>query len=128
MSQNQDQLESRHNVLIMETSLANMIVLISAALDSWDDLPVAAAIGEDHIEHSSGPGRRPVNIPEDLLAQALRWAGPKALGKLFDCDPRTVRCRVLEYGLAEPGELVMTCMTGIQGQLIQTWNPASTNN
>jgi hypothetical protein len=56
---------------------------------------------------SSGlPGQPRIDIDPALLSVALELRGPTHLASIFQCHPRTIRRRALEYGLVTPGEPV----------------------
>ncbi|KAF7335893.1 hypothetical protein MSAN_02326300 [Mycena sanguinolenta] len=53
-------------------------------------------------------GRPRLEIDPQFLAQAIQLRGPTHLASVFNCSSRTIRRRLLRYGLSEPGERVYT--------------------
>ena len=58
------------------------------------------------VIHTGRRGRPRINIDSELLAVAFELRGPTHLARTFNVHPRTIRRRILEQGLAEPGEPV----------------------
>ena len=74
------------------------------------DPPDAAAPELGTRDPTSGSvGRPPVDIdPQTLTVLSAGRVSHRRLGELYNCHPRTIRCRLLEYGLSQPGPPVYT--------------------
>lgn len=59
-----------------------------------------------NLEYTGRPGRPRIVIDEEILEEAHTHRGPTGLASAFGTSARTVRRRLLEAGLAEPGDPV----------------------
>ncbi|KAF4606218.1 hypothetical protein EYR38_000267 [Pleurotus pulmonarius] len=88
------------------SSLDNMISHLEDAAHRSADPPDAPFFPTTSITRTGKPGRPRIDIDPNLLSVAYELRGPAHLADVFGVHPRTVRRRILEQGLAEPGEPV----------------------
>ena len=78
------------------------------------------------VSHRVATGGRPrVEINPETLQAALQLRGPTHLATLFNCAPRTIRRRALEYGLVQPGTAVYTDRPRANGDVVRTYSSTS---
>ncbi|KAL0572964.1 hypothetical protein V5O48_008995 [Marasmius crinis-equi] len=98
-----------HNVNTMVNSLHDARYELS-------DLPDSRSIPVAYKVKMGTSGAPKITMDRDVLAAAVAiGVGPEKLRTLFGCSARTVRRRLLEYGLAEPGDPVCTTQRGPDG-------------
>ena len=71
-------------------------------------------------------GRPRVEIDRNYLETALQVRGPHQLAKVMGCNPRTIRRRALEYGLADPAPPVFQTTQDPDGTVSRSWYSSST--
>lgn len=106
--------ENRHTIL---SSVAEMIKALDDAIRTSSDTPDAPPITLGSRETTGSSGCPRVDIsPGDL---ALLISGCRVtheeLARLYNCHPRTIRRRLLEYGLSQPGPPVYRDKTDEHG-------------
>jgi hypothetical protein len=78
------------------------------------------------VTHRVATGGRPrIEIDPQVLQEALNLRGTTHLAALFNCAPRTIRRRALEYGLVEPGAPVYTDTPRTDGTIVRTYASTS---
>lgn len=71
---------------------------------------------------NSRRGRPKVHIDPAFLADTMTLRPNTGLAPVFGCTPRTVRRRLLEYGLAEPGRPVYITESQLDGTSTRVYN------
>ena len=89
------------------------------------DPPDAAAPELGTRDSTSGSvGRPPVDIdPQTLAVLSAGRVSHRRLGELYNCHPRTIRRRLLEYGLSQPGPPVYTDRVQADGAIERFYYP-----
>lgn len=92
------------------------------------DLPPTTS--ELAVRTFNSSGRSRVNIdPDDLAALvAGRRVTRIQISELYNCHPRTVRRRLIEFGLSEPGPPVFTSETNEDGTITRIYQPGSSSD
>ncbi|KDR82504.1 hypothetical protein GALMADRAFT_47570, partial [Galerina marginata CBS 339.88] len=86
------------------TSVENMIDALESSVATSHYPPDAPPIALGGTVQSGQRGRLPVNInPEDLALLASGRTTMPEIAALYQCGARTIRRRMLEFGLSEPG-------------------------
>ena len=109
----------------MSSSTAQMNQRLSDALAQSADPPVteAGSIPRQYI-YTGRPGRPALYIPEsDLSALAQDRSTNPDIASRFNCDPRTIRRRRIEYGISTPGPPVAESGSMVDGTPITTYRP-----
>ncbi|KAG1752598.1 uncharacterized protein EDB91DRAFT_1243363 [Suillus paluster] len=75
--------------------------------------------------HTRQCGCPRIEINPDVLATALQFAGPTRLGALLGVAPCTVRWRVLEHEIVEPGNPVYVKFTDDEGKTLQYYTSST---
>ena len=107
-----------------------MIESLDNAITTSSDIPNGPPITLGAREPPSGPGRPRVDIdPQDLamLVSGCRVTHER-LANLYNCNPRTIRRRLLEYGLSAPGPPVYTTQTEADGITTRTYRPGTSSD
>lgn len=98
------------------------------ALDQ-PDAPAPLLSGPD-IEAICGPGRPRKNIDPGML-QALTTSSQTTrnrLGELFECSGRTIRRRLVDYGLSPSGPPVYQTTQDSDGDMVQIFSPGTSSD
>ncbi|KAF8139650.1 hypothetical protein EV363DRAFT_1089630, partial [Boletus edulis] len=113
------------SVTSMIQSLDNAVITSSEVPDIPPILPELEAMVEDN-----GYGRPRINInPDDLAALTSgRRVTRTRLAELYGCHPRTIRRRLLEFGLSEPGPPVFTTEMHEDGTATRVYRPGSSSD
>ena len=98
------QIVPAHNLGILRSNLDSMSSALLAATSRSLDTPDAPPpILGDRLS-TGHPGRPAVNIlPEDLAALNIGRTTRQDIADMYQCSARTVRRRLLEFGLSPPG-------------------------
>lgn len=91
---------------ILETSFQDMFQDLDTAKRPYTDFPDVEPMEVAQREYTGRRGRPRITLDEDALRAVHRHAGPTTIAPLFSVSSRTVRRRLLESGLEEPGEPV----------------------
>jgi hypothetical protein len=91
----------------------------SASQDDFtgDPIPLAKTV------RSGQPGRPRIEIDEQWLAYANQGMTTKDIANAIGCAPRTVRRRLLQYGLSEPAPPVIQYVERPDGTYAKEWHP-----
>ncbi|KAI0368680.1 hypothetical protein BV20DRAFT_947886 [Pilatotrama ljubarskyi] len=115
--------------VILETSLADMLVALNSAADRSASAPAASAsaptLSVAQRVKTGKRGRPRLEIDPMFLEFALDLRGPTALSRVLDCHPRTVRRRALERGLVPPGAPVRTAVVLPDGSTAYEYTSSS---
>ncbi|KAL0565018.1 hypothetical protein V5O48_017012, partial [Marasmius crinis-equi] len=114
-----------HDYTTMQQSLERMSVsLLDAAEASAEEASSAITIETTSKVYTGTQGRPRLEIDREVLATALQHRGVNDLAEIFDCNPRTIRRRAIEYGLVEPGAPVYVDYEDEEsGQCVRIYNP-----
>jgi hypothetical protein len=104
-------------------SLDDMAAYLNTAITAALDDMVGDALPLVHQEPRRHPGRPRVNIDKNWLSYASQGITLKDIGELVQCSARTVRRRLLEYGLAEPAPPVIQEVVQPDGTIVKEWHP-----
>ncbi|KAG9221975.1 hypothetical protein CCMSSC00406_0009183 [Pleurotus cornucopiae] len=91
---------------IISSSIEDMVAHLEDASHRSADLADKPFFATTSTVRTGRRGRPRIEIDPGLLAVAFELRGPSHLATTFNVHPRTIRRRVLEQGLAEPGEPV----------------------
>lgn len=106
-----------------------MVSALRTASEASADHPDAPPPTASHTAVSTGRGRPRVHIDPDELAKLSTGRTTLTdLGKIFQCDARTVRRRLLELGLAVPGAPVYVEQENDDGTTTRTFTPGVASN
>lgn len=76
------------------------------------------------LAHSiSSKGRPRKEIDQDFLANAIASRNATQLAEMLGCSTRTVRRRLLEYNICQPGDPVFTRVEDPSGNVVIRHNP-----
>lgn len=113
------------SVASMIQTLDTAVVASSEVPDVQPILPELGAV-ENNDFHSGRP-RIDIN-PNDLIALTSgRRVTRTHLAELYGCHPRTIRRRLLEFGLSEPGPPVFTTEINDSGIATRIYQPGSSS-
>ena len=111
------------------TSIDDMISALESSITTTRYPPDAPPIVLGNTIHSGQRGRPPVDIkPEDLALLASGRTTMKDIGNLYQCGARTIRRRMLEFGLSEPGPPVYTEQEQNDGSVECVYSRGSCSN
>jgi hypothetical protein len=91
----------------------------SASQDDFAGDPIPLA----QTTESGLPGQPRINIDQQWLAYASQGMTTKDIAKAVGCAPRTVRRRLLQYGLTEPAPPVIQHVEHPDGTYSKEWHP-----
>ena len=91
----------------------------SASQDDFAGEPIPLA----QTTESGQPGRPRIEIDAQWLAYANQGMTTKDIAKAVGCAPRTVRRRLLQYGLSEPAPPVIQHVERPDGTYSKEWRP-----
>ncbi len=100
-----------------------MAAYLNTAITATLDDMVGDAIPLAHQEPRRRPGRPRVIIDKNWLSFASQGITLKDIGEMVQCSARTVRRRLLEYGLAEPAPPVIQNVVQPDGTIAKEWHP-----
>ncbi|KAG6369381.1 hypothetical protein JVT61DRAFT_14953 [Boletus reticuloceps] len=116
---------------IILSGVASMIEALDDAVTTSSDPPdhpstTAELAVRNH--NRSGPPR--VNIDPDNLATLIagRRVTHTQIARLYGCHPRTIRRRLLEFGLSQPGPPVFTHEASENGSMTRVYRPGSSSD
>jgi hypothetical protein len=117
------------DVHIITSSIERMTQAIDAAIIASSDPPDALTTYFGTRQSSGIPGRPSVDIqPEDLARLAAGRTSRLQIAQLYDCSARTVRRRLLEYGLSSPGPPVYVDEPQLDGTILRTYSAGIYSN
>jgi hypothetical protein len=103
-----------------------MVDALDNASTISSDLPDAPAVVFGERIHDGGPGRPSVNInPSDLAVLSSGRTTLQQVATVYDCSTRTIRRRLLEFGLATAGPPVYTDEEQPDGSITRTYHAGS---
>lgn len=106
-----------------------MITALDAAVTSSSDPPDAPPVGLGSRATQGSVGRPPINIDRaDLAVLNVGRVSHTRLAELYHCHPRTIRRRLLEYGLSAPGPPVYIDEPQLDGSISRTYNVGSSSD
>lgn len=106
-------------------SVQSMISCLENATHQSSDPPDRPFPEISFLSHTGLPGRPRIDMDSDLLAAALELRGPTHLASIFNCHPRTIRRRALQYGLVEPGDPVYVDYEHEDGTITRIYRSSS---
>ena len=111
------------------TSVDDMISALESSINTTRYPPDALPIMLGETVHSGKRGRPPVNIkPEDLTLLARGRTTMKDIADLYQCGARTIRRRMLEFGLSQSGPPVYTEQERDDGSVERSYSRGSCAN
>ena len=111
------------------TSVDDMISALESSINCTRYPPDASPIMLGNTVHSGKRGRPPVDIkPEDLTLLANGRTTMKDISELYQCGVRTIRRRMLEFGLSKPGPPVYTEYEQDDGSVERVYSRGSCAN
>ncbi|KAG2741006.1 hypothetical protein P692DRAFT_20700668, partial [Suillus brevipes Sb2] len=114
---------------VITTSVSCMITALDAAVTSSSDPPDAPPVGLGSRATQGSVGRPPINIDRaDLAVLNVGRVSHTRLAELYHCHPRTIRRRLLEYGLSAPGPPVYIDEPQLDGSISRTYNVGSSSD
>ncbi|KAF8804313.1 hypothetical protein BYT27DRAFT_7259298 [Phlegmacium glaucopus] len=117
------------NAHTITTSIDNMISALESGIPTTCYPPDASPIVLGNTIHSGQRGRPPVDIKcEDLALLASGRTTMKDIADLYQCGARTIRRRMLEFGLSEPGLPVYTEQEQDDGSVERVYSRGSCAN
>lgn len=108
----------------LQESVSTMLGCLRTAEDKAMDPPAPGLQVSRRVKGKVGRPR--VEIDRNFLENMLQMGGPYKMSKLLKCHGRTVRRRVLEYGLRERAPPVFQTVPNDDGTMSQTWLSSST--
>ena len=109
----------------LQESIDEMIKCLDDACHLSSDPPDAPALVIATRTSNGHVGRPRVHIDPQFLSQALDLRGPSHLRNIFQCHPRTIWRRALEYGIVTPGEPVYQDHRSEDGTITRTYTSSS---
>jgi len=101
-----------------------MVDALDAAITSSRDIPDAPPISfNGGTVHSGRPGRPPIDIrPDHLELLSAGRTTHQEIADLYQCSARTIRRRLLEYGISTPGPPVYTDQVQEDSTIIRVYS------
>lgn len=111
------------------SSVNDMISALESSINTTRYPPDAPPIVLGNTVHSGKRGRPLVDIKlEDLTLLASGRTTMKDIADLYQCGARTIRRRMLEFGLSEPGPPVYTEQEQDDGSVNRVYSRGSCTN
>lgn len=109
--------------LVLESNLLDMVQTLEASAhvsnQEQPTIPPLLNVNESNGTSQTGrPGRPKLEINPAILSLASQNTGPSLLAQFADCSSRTIRRRLLEAGIATPGQPVFTTHTNEDGSTV----------
>jgi hypothetical protein len=109
------------DVQIITSSVERMIQALDEAMATSSDFPDAPPLIFGERVASGEPGRPAINIrPEDLAQLTTGRITHEQVALIYNCSTRTIRRRLLDYGLSSPGPAVYVDEPQPDGTVIRT--------
>jgi len=112
---------------VIEESVQNMIAHLDEATLLSSDPPNRSFYPTTQQIYNGQQGRPRTEIDSNILAITLNLRGPTHLAAIFNCNPRTIRRRALEYGLVEPGTPVYVDFEQDDGSISRIYRSSSSS-
>ena len=110
------------------SSVGEMIQALDHAATLSLDTPDAPPVQLGTRISDGSAGRPRVDIdPQDLAALFTGHTTLRQIAILYNCDERTIRRRVLEYGLAPPGPPVYVQQPQADGTIVRVYSAGSSS-
>ncbi|PPR00605.1 hypothetical protein CVT26_012283 [Gymnopilus dilepis] len=103
----------------LDQSVKAMTTALDDACSVVADPPEGDPLVVVELLYTGRPGRPKIHIRPEFLEEAARFRGPRGIGAGIGCNPRTVRRRIVENGLAPAGEAVFEYSRDENGNLIR---------
>ena len=113
-----------NDFLSLQVSASTMLECLQNAENEATDPPAPGLPVSRRVKGRVGRPR--VEIDKNYLEAALQVRGPHQLANVLGCNPRTIRRRALEYGLADPAPPVFQTTRDPDGTVSQSWFSSST--
>ena len=104
-------------------SVVDMIECLDNAEDDARDDTGGDPIPVSMYTSKEGKGRPRLEIDRNWLMYALQVQTMADIAKELGCNPRTVRRRILEYGLADPAPAIIQEVVRDDGTIAWEWRP-----
>lgn len=113
----------------MVSSVLAMIRALRDAEGASLDPPIENPQALGTRTHTEGPGRPRVDISrEDLALLSSGRSRLTDIAVIYDCSARTIRRRLLDYGLADPGPSVYEDLAQQDGGTLRIYRPGHASN
>lgn len=109
----------------LQTSISSMVEALEDAAHQSADPIDGPSIVVTHRKPQGKRGRPRVEIDPTFLAYATQLRGPSRLAPALNCSARTIRRRMLEQRLVEPGAPVYVDETTEDGEVQRVWTSST---